>query len=219
MQVTAFDRFAGSCAILAGVCGFMYSLAFIVIARSSPALGAQLSALFLGLSGLLATPALVGLYGRLRQAGEGFALLALGLGLTGALGATVHGGYDLANVINTPVADAASAANLPSQIDPRGLLTFGVAGLAVLVFAWLMRQGRGFPRSLGYLGYVLAVLLVIIYLGRLIVLKATDPLLLVPALLAGFIVNPVWYYWLGLALRQGTQASAMTAPGAAGARR
>jgi hypothetical protein len=202
MKANAFDRFAGMCAILAGVCVFLYSVAFIVIARSSPALGAELSALLLVLSGLFGAPVLVGLYERLRQTGEGFALLALGLGLAGALGAAVHGGYDLANAINPP---SAAAAGLPSQIDPRGLLTFGVAGLAVLIFAWLMRQGGGFPAGLVYVGYVLAVLLVIIYLATLVGVKVTNPVLLVPALLAGFIVNPVWYIWLGVALQQDPQ--------------
>jgi hypothetical protein len=92
-------------------------------------------------------------------------LLGLGLGLAGALGAAVHGGYDLANAINPPLADAASAANLPSQIDPRGLLTFGVAGLALFFFAWLMGQA-GFSRGLSLLGSVLAALRVVTYLAR-----------------------------------------------------
>jgi hypothetical protein len=203
MKATAFDRFAGMFAILTGVCVFLYSVAYVIIARSSPALGNELSWLLLLLSGLFGAPALVGLYERLKQASEGFALLALGLGLAGALGAAVHSGYELANAITAP--SVAAAAGLPSQIDPRGLLTFGVAGLAVLIFAWLMSQGGGFPAGLGYVGYALAVLLVIIYLATLIGLKFTNPVLFVPALLAGFIANPVWYIWLGLTLQQGPQ--------------
>ena len=201
MKTTAFERFAGTCAILAGVSGFIYSVSFIVIARSAPATGGLLSALFLALGGLLSVGALVGLYQRLHAAEPGFALLALGLGLAGALGAAVHGGYDLANAINPPLENAAAAANLPSQIDPRGMLAFGVAGLAILLFAWLMGQG-GFSRSQSLLGYVLAVLLVWIYLARLIVQTPTNPVLLVPVLLVGFILNPAWYIWLGLSLRQ-----------------
>src|SRR5438045_4096010 len=141
MKTTAFERFAGFCAILAGIAGFLYSLSFIVLARSAPATAGLLSALFLTLSGLLAAVALVGLYQRVQPTEPGFALLALGLGLAGALGAAVHGGYDLSNAINPPLDNAAAAANLPSQIDPRGLLTFGVAGLALFFFAWLIGQG------------------------------------------------------------------------------
>jgi hypothetical protein len=44
-------------------------------------------------------------------------------------------------------------------------------------------------------GYVLAVLLVVLYPGRLMVLRATNPVILVPAVLAGFFANPAWYVW------------------------
>ena len=66
MQVTAFDRFAGLCAILAGIAIFCYAIAFVVIARRAPELGGLLSALFLLLSGLLATPPWTAVYARLR---------------------------------------------------------------------------------------------------------------------------------------------------------
>jgi hypothetical protein len=205
MKVSAFERFAGFSAILAALSGLLYSVSFIVISRSAPALGGLLSALFLMAGGLLSVPALLGLYLRLRATEAGFALMALGLGVVGALGAAIHGGYDLANAINAPVANAAAEAGLPNQVDPRGLLTFGVAGLAVLVFAWLMGQNRSFSRGLSLLGYALGVLLVVIYLARLIVLQPTNPVLLIPALLVGFILNPVWNLWFGLSLLRGTE--------------
>ncbi|MBI4493775.1 MAG: hypothetical protein HY690_13365 [Chloroflexi bacterium] len=199
-QSTSFERLAGLCAMLAGVAGFLYSVAFIIIARSAPDLGGLLSALFLMLGGLLSTAALVAVYQRLREIDAAFALWGLVLGLVGALGSAIHGGYDLANAINPPAAIPANLANLPSPIDPRGLLTFGVAGLALLVVSSLIVRGHQLPRSLGFLGYVLAVLFLVLYLGRLIVLDATNPMILGPALLAGFIVNPAWYLWLGVAL-------------------
>jgi hypothetical protein len=142
----------------------------------------------------------VALYERLKHADEGFALIALALSLGGALGSALHGGYDLANAINAPATNAAAEANLPSQIDPRGLLTFAAAGLGLLFFAWLMRRGRDFPANLGYLAYALAVLLVLTYLGRLIVLSPTSPLVLIPAALTGFIANPAFDIWLGVVL-------------------
>jgi hypothetical protein len=74
---------------------------------------------------------------------------------------------------------------LPNPVDPRGLLTFGVAGVALLVVAWLIRCGGRFPGGLGYLGYVSAVLLLALYLGRLVVLDPASPLIVVPALLSG----------------------------------
>ena len=119
-------------------------------------------------------------------------------GLAGALAATLHGGYDLANAIHPP--DQASS--LPSAIDPRGLGTFGIAGIAMLAFAYLMGRDASFPRNLSYLGYLSGALLIVIYLARLIILSATSPLVLLPAAIEGFIVNPAWYVWLGFALRR-----------------
>src|SRR3712207_6088441 len=188
---TSFGRFAGACAILAGASGFLYAVAFVVLQN------VLLSGLFLMLGGLLTSVALLAVYERLRETDASFALLALVLGIAGALGSAVHGGYDLANAVNPP----ASLPDLPNPVDPRGLLTFGVAGIALLVVGWLIGRGRRlFPRGLGYLAYVSAVLLFALYLGRLIVLDPTNPLILVPALLNGFLINPIFYLWLGLAL-------------------
>ena len=135
----------------------------------------------------------------MRETDASFALLALVLGAAGALGSAVHGGYDLADAVNPPP----SVPDLPNSVDPRGLLTFGVAALALFVVAWLIVRGGRFPRGLGYLGYVSAVLLLALYLGRLIVFDATNPVILVPALLNGFLINPLFYLWLGLTLVRG----------------
>ena len=74
-----------------------------------------------------------------------------------------------------------------------------------LLLAWLVTRNASFPKALGYLGYLLAVLLVIIYLGRLIVLDANSYAILLPAALTGFIVNPAWYVWLGWTMWRGTE--------------
>lgn len=189
----SFERFAGVCAILAGVSGFLYAVAFVVLQSD------LLSGLFLMLGGLLTTAALLAVYERLRETDASFALLALVLGVAGALGAAVHGGYDLANTVNPPP----SLPELPNPVDPRGLLTFGVAGLALFVVSWLIGRGGPFPRGLGYLGYLSAALLLALYLGRLIVFDPTNPAILVPALLNGFLVNPTFYLWLGMTLLRG----------------
>jgi len=191
---TAYEHFAGVCAIFSGVAGFLYAVAFIVLRNP------LLSALFLLPTRFLATAALIAVYHRLRSTDEDFALWALVLGLAGALGTAIHAGYDLATVITPPTE---SVTTLPSAIDPRGLLTFGIAGIALFVVAWLIGRGRHFPSGLSYLGYLSALLLIILYLGRLVILDPAHPLILGPALLNGFLVNPAWYIWLGLALWRG----------------
>jgi hypothetical protein len=112
----------------------------------------------------------------------------------------VHGAYELALWL-TP---AGGAPAIVSQVDPRGFLTFGATALGLFGISWLLRRGGGFPGGLGTLGYVSSVLLVLIYLGRLAIITATNPLVLVPAAVEGFIVNPVWYIWLGLTLSKDT---------------
>jgi hypothetical protein len=193
VRSASFERFAGMCAILAGIAGFLFALAFIVLQN------ALLSGLFLMLSGLFMSAALVAVYQRLRETDASFALFALFLGLAGALGSAIHGGYDLANAINPP----SSLPDLPNPVDPRGLLTFGVMGIALFIVAWLIGRDGQFPTGLGYLAYVSAILLVVLYLGRLIVFDPTSPVILVPALLNGFLINPIFYLWLGQTLLRG----------------
>ena len=194
MRASAFERFAGLSAILAGVLGLLYSLAFVGLQNP---LYYSVCLLF---GGLFTSAALVALYRRLGSADPDFALWALLLGTLAAAGSLIHGSYDLANALNPP---ATLNVDLPFQVDPRGVLTFAVAGISVFIFSWLIASSRILPAGLGYLGFLSAILLIMIYLGRLIVLDPTSPIILGPAALEGFIVNPVWYIWLGIALRSG----------------
>ena len=188
---TSFEKFAGWMAILAGISGFLYSVAFVVLQSN------LLSALFLLLGGLFSAAALTALYQRLRGTESGFALLGLLLTLSAALGSAIHGGYDLSNALHPP---SSLNPDLPNPIDPRGLLTFGIAGLGLFLLSRLMTQNMNFPKGLAYLGMLSAILMIVLYLGRLIILQATSLVIVIPALLEGFIVNPLWYAWLGLTL-------------------
>ena len=194
----SLQREGGVAAIAAGVVGFLYSVAFVFLARVAPGTATPTYSLLLLLGGLLSSLALVALWERLREAAPAFALWALAIGLFAALGSAAHGGFDLANAINPP---SRLATDVPNQVDPRGLLTFGFAGLSVGAFSLLMRSFGAWPRTLVYIGFASALLLVLIYLLRLIV--PSSVIVLAPAALEGFIVNPVWYLWLGLELRRG----------------
>ena len=196
----SFERSSGASAIVVGIGGFLYSVAFVIVARSSPQTGAFLSALFLFLGGIVAIQVLAAVYRRLRDVDAGFALVAFMFGFAGALGSAIHGAHDLAILLHPPTSPLT---DFPNAVDPRGVLTFGVSGLAVIVVARLMTRGGGFPRGLALLGYLSGILLVLIYLGRLIVFDPASPLLLGPAALEGFIVNPVWYIWLGFMFWRG----------------
>jgi drug/metabolite transporter (DMT)-like permease len=127
LRSTSFEQLVGVCAVLAGVAAFLYTVAFDILQND------LLSGLFLMLTGLLSTAALVAVYERLSETDAIFALLRR-LGIGGALGSAVRGGYDLANVVNPPP----SVPDLPNPVDTRGLLTFGVAGIALFIVAWLL---------------------------------------------------------------------------------
>ncbi|MDQ6792176.1 MAG: hypothetical protein M3075_16265 [Candidatus Dormibacteraeota bacterium] len=193
MTDPSLQRAAAAAAIAAAVVGLLYSISFVVVSRLSPASGALLSALFLLLGGLLGVVAFLGVYDRRREDRPAFSLLFVIFGAAGGLGAAVHGGYDLANALHPP---ASLPGDVPNPVDPRGFLTFGVTGLALLLLGALVQEGPG------RLAYLAGGLLILVYLARLIVLAPTSPLVLVPAALAGFVVNPAFYLWLGLWLRR-----------------
>ncbi|HEX3640377.1 MAG TPA: hypothetical protein VHV10_03700 [Ktedonobacteraceae bacterium] len=197
----SFERFAGLCAIITSISAILYAISFIILHN------VLLSALFLMLVGLFSLPVLTAVYERLKEAHAAFALWAFLLSIVGALGSLIHGGYDLANAVNPSAAISAAQANLPNTIDPRGLLTFGLAGLGLFFIAWLIGRDHLFPRALSYLGYLEAVLLIILYLGRLIILDPKNLVIVIPALLSGFVFNPILYIWLGIALLRGRTSS------------
>ncbi len=207
MKPNPFDRLASTCAYFAAAGGILYAISFVIlyVGGRAPVLGFALSSIFLLLGGLLATVILVALYQRVHDVDQSLALWALGVGVIGALGSAVHAGYDLANVLHGPSPDVLGAASYPSQIDPRGLVTFGFAGLSLVAFARLIGRGATLPRSLAPLGYLLAALLVVIYLGRLIILDPTNNIVRL-ALAAGVVVNTIWYVRLGGALTKSPAA-------------
>ena len=185
-------RTAGYCAIAAGLLTLVYSVGFVLLKNQLTYSLAQL------LGGVLTLIVLLALYRQLRENAPGIALSALAFAALGAAGSALHGGYDLASALQPQVSDPSALAGLPSPVDPRGLLTFGFAGLGVFLFAMLMQRGDQFPRAVSALGYALAVLLVLTYLGRLIILTPSSPLVLIPAALTGFLASPIFYVWLGV---------------------
>ncbi|MEX0629850.1 MAG: hypothetical protein WEE67_05355 [Chloroflexota bacterium] len=197
------EHWAGLAAIAAGIGGIVYAVAFLggVVLGANPALGMLVASIALMLGGVLSLVVLVAVYRRVSAASHGIALIGLALALMGSFGAVVHGGYDLANVLNPPAADVITDAGLPSPVDPRGLLTFGVSGLGLLVLAAEARRSGALSRRVSNLGVLLGLMLVVVYLGRLIVLVPTNLLVAVPAAFTGVILAPVFYILLGLELR------------------
>jgi hypothetical protein len=206
-----FTRFGALCALAAGLTGLGYSISFSLYLHSPSRGSAYADSLLLLLGGLVSTAAFTAVYERLRRTDAAFALWGLVLALVGAFGAALHGAYDLANLANPP---ASIPTDLPSPVDPRGLATFALTGLALAVAGVLILRGGLLPRGLGYLAFLSAALLVFVYVGRLVILNPKSPGLLTAAVVVGYLVNPVWFVWLGLALRRPRRAESVSATAA-----
>ena len=200
----AYERLAGAGAIVAGIGGIVYSVAFLggVVEGWAPELGLTVASIALMAGGLLSVLVLVAVYRRLLESAAAVGLLGLMLVAVGATGALVHGGYDLANAVHAPVTDILAEAQLPSPIDPRGLLTFGVSGLGLLVLAWQSRHSGTLPANVAALGIAVGALLIVVYLARLIILTPTNLLVAVPAAATGLVLSPLFYILLGIELRR-----------------
>jgi hypothetical protein len=193
-----FDRFAGVCAIVAGLSSVLYAVFFLLV--KGP-LNTYLPPVFLALGGFLAFAPLVAVYQRVRREDEGFALWALLLAAVGYLGTAAHAIFNLAAVMPKSI-DIGSAKDL-NQADPRGFLAFFVTGVAVLVFSWLIQRSGAFPVELAYMGYVLGVSVILLFLGNLVTgTNTSSMLILIPGAVASLLATPAWNLWLGLRLLQ-----------------
>lgn len=200
-QSIAFERFAGLAGIVTGLSSVLYAVFFLLV--TGP-LHAYLPSLFLTLGGFLALPLTVALYQRVRAADASFALYALLLATVGYLGTAVHGIYGLSLLLPTQIAGSDTAVFEP---DPRGFLAFGVTGVSVFILSWLIARSRAFSRGIAYVGYVLGIALVVLFLGTLFTGNDTNSnFILVPGGFASLLGTPIWSIWLGVSLLAGRRA-------------
>jgi hypothetical protein len=191
---SALRRVAGPASFLVAAGGVLYSVLFVVAVKSGSSAAATASWVVLLVVALLSSAVLVVVYQVVRETDPPTSLWALVLAAAGAYGSIAHAGYAVASEKNR-------TADVVSQADPRGLAAFGLTGLALLAFGVVIRRAGAFPPGLGTLGLVFGVLLVLTYLGRLIVVDPNNLALLGVAAVAGLIVHPWWWAWLGLSLR------------------
>jgi hypothetical protein len=129
------ELLAGLAAIGTAVAGIAYAVAFVGLKSN------LWSAVFLLLGSALSLFVLVAVYERFRAIEPRIARWALIVAAIGAAGGLIHGGYDLASTLHPEFATS----GLPNPVDPRGLLTFGASGVALLTGAWLVTLSRDLP--------------------------------------------------------------------------
>ncbi len=204
----SFDRMAGYASMVVGLGGIIYAVLFVTLLHKATKGAAVMSSLLLLVGGVLSSVVMIAVFERLRSTDQGFALWALVLGLAGAFGSATHGGFDLAPLAHKVVTSPVTNAN---PTDPRGMATFGLTALALAVISWLILRGGAFDRRLAYVGFVAAALLITLYLGRLIVFNPKGAGLRAVAYASGFVVNPVFFVWLGMELRKGPASASHSA--------
>ena len=169
--------------------GILYGVAFVLLDNDIAA------AILLMLGGLASTIILFHLATTLFSVNEPVARWALVIGMIASALTLVHAGYDLAKRIHPPDTPGVLL-GYPSAVDPRGLATFGLAGLAYLTLATLMSRSNAYTKRLARLGQALGVIMIVIYFGRLIILDPENIVVRI-ALAAGVIANTSFLLWLG----------------------
>jgi hypothetical protein len=192
MISTSFTRTAAWCSLVAGVAALAYSFTFAVVVQDGYRWAQWTSTIVLAIGGAAALPVVVALYLRVRAVDEGFALIAVLVGSLAAAGSLLHATFDLGVLANQPPQQW----DYPSPTDPRGFATFFLAGAAIAVLSTLL--GRvGAPRNLVRLGWIIAVLLAWVWIGRLTALDPKEPWVAPAVVGSGFVGVPLWYAWVG----------------------
>jgi hypothetical protein len=185
-----FRRTASWCAFGIAALSLLYAVVYLGLVRPDPT-NTTASAFangFIGLSGILATFAVVavgdkvgGAAGRwIRVVGVGWALLSAAHGVFSAV----------SDIQGLPTGDL-------SATDPRGLATFGLAGLWSIVLGLTIRSGTSFPRGLGLVALVNGVDLLVLFFATA---TGAGALVLVTGGLASVILGPLQWAWIGRAM-------------------
>jgi hypothetical protein len=188
----AFSRRAGFQAYLIAAFSLVYAVVFLGFVRNQPEntqAAALASALIAG-GGLAATIATTSAAARIGGDARWW-LTAVGVGY-GLLSAA-HGTFE-AIAIEQSVALPAL-----SPTDPRGLATFGLAGLWAFTLGLEIVSGNGtLPRNLGWLAIVSGLDLIVLFFATV---AAVEGLILLSGGLASVILVPAFWIWTGRVLR------------------
>src|SRR5438552_6230466 len=188
----AFSRRAGFQAYLIAAFSLIYAVVFLGLAKGHPentGAWALTWALIAG-SGLSATIATTSIAARINgDARWWLTTLGAGYGLLSA----AHGTFAAIAV------EQGIATNDLSPTDPRGLATFGLAGLWALTLGLEIVAGNAsWPRNLGWLAVVGGLDLIVLFFATV---AAYEGLILVSGGLASVILVPAFWIWTGRLLR------------------
>lgn len=211
-----FARLAGGAAFGVAGLSILYAISYFLLTpdeqRSGDAgeffesyvgdsSGYNVASLCLAISGMATLLVLGGLYVRLREQVGPVATWALAMGVVAGFATATHGWFDLVGLTELsnrysgrdPITKTAvEVARLsPSQLDPRGIATFGLSGVVIFLFAWILRDD---DKRLSQLGTVLGVDLVLLFLATT---AQIDPFVFLFGGVASLVLGPLWWTGVG----------------------
>jgi len=223
MKESAYQKFAGAAAFVVALSSLTYGLIFLFLvpatqkqlARTADSLrsfsvnptGRQIASLMLALGGLAAAAAIVGIYRKVRESNENWALWTLVLGCTYGILTTIYG---ISLMFLFPIlsnlyvqGNAATQAgvlvvgSLPSPLDPFGFRKFVLSGLWLLITGVLMLRTSFFARPLAYLTIVAGIGVLLLFVGNV---TNTSALILATGVPGSAIIGPLFWLWVGYTL-------------------
>ncbi len=189
----SFVRFGGAAGILLALTSWSAVASYVTVAQGgAQAVGVQVFQLLYALVAVWALFAVVAVHQVARAQGEAWSFFATLVGVAASLGTMASALYTVAYVrANMALPD------IP-PVDPLHLATFGLTGLWFLVANVLLWRAR-LPRPLVALGFVAAADLLG---GFVAALAGNEALVTAAALVAGAAGGPIYWLWLGVALRR-----------------
>ncbi len=196
----SFVRFGGLAGILLAITSWAAVILYYTAAAGGQDLvGLETFRLLYALTAFWALFGIVAVHWVVRSQGEAWSFFAALVGVVASIGTTASSLYQVAAtrtfLVDSPGRPVAAAA---SPTDPLNLMTFGLTGLWFLIVNPLLWRAR-FPRPLVALGFVAVADLLVGFLGAL---SAQDALVTPAAVVAGAVGGPLYWLWLGIALRR-----------------
>jgi hypothetical protein len=219
-------RAAASAAGIVGLLSLVYAVFYLFVAPSvqrgsnvdaalrsyvSNPTGLRVASLCLLVSGLLTTVVYAALHAVPGELSSSVRTWALALGAVSGTATAAHGLADLIDLdkvaqayVNGDAATQAAATVVHatvSQVDPRGLATFGIVGVVIFVFSRHVRERN---RFVAVLGQILGVDMVLLFLASAF---TSTIAILITGGLASVVLGPLWWVSVGLWLYRGAPAT------------
>jgi hypothetical protein len=185
--IDGFARRAGMCAYLVAALSIAYAVVYLGVASRNPD-DRSANALAYTLIAAGALAASVATVGMSERAGASNARWLAPFGVGYALLSAAHGVY------SAILAGSGLAAGDLSPTDPRGLATFGLAGIWMLALGLTARGAGTLPRNLAMVAIVGGIDLILLFFATV---AGSTPAILVSGGLASVVLGPAFWIWSG----------------------